>query len=47
MFKAFLYGAIEMGCEGRQFKVNGQRLQPYMEGVVDSLKSVITLVDPR
>ncbi|XP_062086080.1 uncharacterized protein LOC133792181 [Humulus lupulus] len=42
--KVFPYGSVEVqGKNGMPFKVNGQRLKPYLGGPVDQAKSVILL----
>ena len=43
--KVFPYGAVELkGETGLEFKVNGQRLKPYLGGQLDQAKSVVKLV---
>ena len=43
--KVFPYGAVELrGETGNLFKVNGQRLKPYLGGQLDQAKSSVELV---
>lgn len=44
--KLFPYGAVEIQGDGSSFKVNGQRLKAYSNGVVDTNKSTIPLSEP-
>ncbi|XP_062118461.1 uncharacterized protein LOC133832092 [Humulus lupulus] len=42
--KVFPYGSVEVqGKNGEPFKVNGQRLKPYLGGMFDQAKSIILL----
>ena len=45
MIKVFPYGAVDIkGETGPEFKVNGQRLKPYLGGQLDQAKLVLELV---
>ena len=45
VIKVFPYGAVELrGETGNLFKVNGQRLKPYLGGQLDQAKSSVELV---
>ena len=45
VIKVFPYGAVELrGESGHEFKVNGQRLKPYLGGQLDQAKSMVELV---
>ncbi|XP_062103777.1 uncharacterized protein LOC133814888 [Humulus lupulus] len=44
MVKVFPYGAMELQGKGQEtFRVNGQRVKPYMGGPIDPVKTIIQL----
>ena len=47
VIEVFSYGGVELeGTDGQQFKVNGQRVKPYMEGE-PLVKTSVFLHEPK
>ncbi|KAI5339526.1 hypothetical protein L3X38_018798 [Prunus dulcis] len=48
VLQVYLYGAVEIQNleTGATFKVNGQRLMPYVEVNFDAMKSTLPLTNP-
>ena len=46
VIQVWLYGAVEIQDGDQKFKMNGQRLKEYNDGVLNTLKTVITFEEP-